>query len=498
MKILRATAAMLAIVAAITMVSSAGGAGNGNGKKIDLSTDQAIAAYLLTLGVDPAGVAIQRGPKNYAGPACPGPGWNCTTATRVVQIAEPGGRNLVQCGDPALFGADLLAAPLAAYIPATSCFAVQENVGGTSTIDVRQQRTTDNNATLNCAGGTQQTTGGQNHFRCHQVIKVSGSELVQSGKEIAAIKQIAVGGGNHSNIYQEISLTSRVDAPAGAQKQNAYQSSVVDQEATAGATNHSSVHEAQYLRARISGATTSNQYQNTDPLPAGVTDCVPESLIPFLTNPNSCANISQQADGGHQESQLKLVNDLDARTTAASGSQNLGGATTGLDGTVPQPAVGSTDTSHEDYDERQNATAGGPGVAQNLTAPQSCCALQTGSAPNSRVTATQTSVQRATTSATPLEPSGTAVTNPNAVESTYLAGKIQTNGQGTLKHDARQGGGTHTAQCSVPGSESEPACALVTVMVNGQPFTCEPGEVIVPEPEPPPAFRCEDLPPVLN
>jgi hypothetical protein len=46
-----------------------------------------IRRHLRSLGIDPRGVVIQRGSKNYAGPDCPGPQWNCTTATKVVQLS---------------------------------------------------------------------------------------------------------------------------------------------------------------------------------------------------------------------------------------------------------------------------------------------------------------------------------------------------------------------------------------------------------------------------
>src|SRR2546427_236259 len=47
-----------------------------------------------------AGVIRQIGARNYAGPNCPGVGWNCTTATRVLQVAtDDGGQNVAQCTD---------------------------------------------------------------------------------------------------------------------------------------------------------------------------------------------------------------------------------------------------------------------------------------------------------------------------------------------------------------------------------------------------------------
>src|SRR5215216_984305 len=41
----------------------------------------------------------QVGPRNYAGPNCPGKAWNCTTSGRVLQIATAGGQNVAVCTD---------------------------------------------------------------------------------------------------------------------------------------------------------------------------------------------------------------------------------------------------------------------------------------------------------------------------------------------------------------------------------------------------------------
>src|SRR6266513_1859700 len=44
-----------------------------------------------------ASTITQSGLRNYAGPNCPGVGWSCTTSTRVVQFAAPGGENRFEC-----------------------------------------------------------------------------------------------------------------------------------------------------------------------------------------------------------------------------------------------------------------------------------------------------------------------------------------------------------------------------------------------------------------
>src|SRR5213592_2654559 len=58
------------------------------------------AVSTAAVGVDPATAVRQVGLLNYAGPNCPGIGWNCTTATNVVQVASAGGQNRFEC-DPA-------------------------------------------------------------------------------------------------------------------------------------------------------------------------------------------------------------------------------------------------------------------------------------------------------------------------------------------------------------------------------------------------------------
>jgi len=86
------------LASAVLAVTAAAGAGAAESSEaIDLSTDDAVAAYLASRGIDPTSVVIQRGAKNYAGPSCPGPGWNCTTATQVVQVASAGGENRFEC-----------------------------------------------------------------------------------------------------------------------------------------------------------------------------------------------------------------------------------------------------------------------------------------------------------------------------------------------------------------------------------------------------------------
>src|SRR5712691_12330048 len=54
---------------------------------MNLSTRAGVVQYLALHGINARGVVVQRGLHNYAGPNCPGRGWTCTTAKRVLQIA---------------------------------------------------------------------------------------------------------------------------------------------------------------------------------------------------------------------------------------------------------------------------------------------------------------------------------------------------------------------------------------------------------------------------
>src|SRR6186997_1519820 len=89
-----------ALIAAITLVSASGAATAKAQKvaKINVSTRAAVVHYLRSIHVNPKGVVIQRGARNYAGVRCPGSGWTCaSTKHTVVQIAKRGGQNRFAC-----------------------------------------------------------------------------------------------------------------------------------------------------------------------------------------------------------------------------------------------------------------------------------------------------------------------------------------------------------------------------------------------------------------
>ena len=96
----RAFSLFVALVGAVALVSVTGAATAKvqRGASIDVSTRASVVRYLRSVSVNPSGVVIQRGSRNYAGANCPGAGWSCTTTTHpVVQVASAGGSNTFLC-----------------------------------------------------------------------------------------------------------------------------------------------------------------------------------------------------------------------------------------------------------------------------------------------------------------------------------------------------------------------------------------------------------------
>jgi hypothetical protein len=90
---------LAALVAAVVLVSASGaGTGKVRSARIDVSTRAAVVHYLRSIHLNPSGVVIQRGARNYAGSRCPGKAWSCTSTRHpVVQVAAPGGKNTFTC-----------------------------------------------------------------------------------------------------------------------------------------------------------------------------------------------------------------------------------------------------------------------------------------------------------------------------------------------------------------------------------------------------------------
>jgi hypothetical protein len=171
----------------------------------NLHTIAGVRQYLRAIGVNPRGVVVQRGVRNYAGPNCPGAGWTCTsTAHPVVQIAAAGGKNTFLCktGNCAVVQTTISAAAktsraltAAAAVPNTA--KCVKTTGLTQSCSINQVNTTADNT----AGVYENTS------------KMSG--LTQTASYTASITQSATTGMNFACVYQEVSIDGSTTALKG-------------------------------------------------------------------------------------------------------------------------------------------------------------------------------------------------------------------------------------------------------------------------------------------
>src|SRR5438132_5484591 len=212
---MRVGMALVAAAAATILVSAAGAIGGS--ARVDLSTRTAVAKYLRSIGIDPAGVVIQRGAHNHAGASCPGKRWNCTHARRVVQIST-----------------STNAANDASCTPGTSasnsCVIVQAGPG-------------DNNASCTLAGApagstqscsiTQTNATGANNATVTQNLSLAGTST--SGSQDVTVSQTNGSGANTVATSQKLIQNALQSGSAVAENKTASQSFKITQSATTGA-----------------------------------------------------------------------------------------------------------------------------------------------------------------------------------------------------------------------------------------------------------------------
>jgi hypothetical protein len=202
---------------AMAMVVPSAGTAAPRLPKVDLSTNAAVQNYLRSVGIDPATVVIQRGLNNYAGPNCPGLGWNCTTSTRAVQVAAAGGQNKFTCdpafGDPAPF-------PLPGTVtnPSTNTCVIVQDATLTGAQNHARCLIHTSMPTATCHV-LQQNATGDNFFQGHQRIRqTSGPD--QDGHIDLNLHQFNVSGNNHAHSLMQIFQSTSEVSGSGTQDQN--------------------------------------------------------------------------------------------------------------------------------------------------------------------------------------------------------------------------------------------------------------------------------------
>jgi hypothetical protein len=245
----------VAAIAAIALVS-ASGAGTAKVQKvarIDVSTKAAVVQYLRSIHVNPKGVVIQRGARNYAGPNCPGKGWACTHAKRVVQIASGHGKNRFRC-------------------TATRCVIVQLTKSPLATNSAKCVKTT--GVTQACSI-TQSSTGNNNDALVFMdANKESG--LTQNASQTAQITQTAGAGANKACVFQRTNIVGSTVAKRGVPvtvSLDAHQSISITQNSASGGNtiqNASStscvsgaLQQQQTIKSKAMGTASITQNQNT-------------------------------------------------------------------------------------------------------------------------------------------------------------------------------------------------------------------------------------------
>jgi hypothetical protein len=185
-------------LATLVLASSVGAAEHLVGtSQVNLSTNEGVAAYLSSRGLNAKGFVIQRGRLNYAGPKCPGRKWKCTKSTKVVQVASgKRGRNRADCDGS-----------LTQTTNAVSCIVVQNAPSGKNKARCSLEARDVTPVVLTCQI-TQTNTDGDNVARVtERVAQRDGAD--QRATLNAQVTQVNGTGDNESDVTQTIDQRSR-------------------------------------------------------------------------------------------------------------------------------------------------------------------------------------------------------------------------------------------------------------------------------------------------
>ena len=230
---------------------------------------------------------VQRGAHNYAGPNCPGKGWTCTTAKRVLQIAtddnhngggggddnhngggggddnhnggggggDDHGNNTFVCASNPTGGGSAT--------PPGDCHIFQFSSTGGDNVARCFEQSRDASATQNCSITQNNSTGANRVVIWQRVDANSGP--TQLATQYGGARQFNGTGRNEVLITQDIqqSLRKRDTDPSGTQKQDGHQNAAVDQQSDTG-NNLAIVNQSLAQQADAQRGTTLSQLQNND------------------------------------------------------------------------------------------------------------------------------------------------------------------------------------------------------------------------------------------
>ena len=402
------------------------------------------------------------------------------TSTKVVQVAQPGGQNQVDCGAGASTIPDsYLTATLSQSqvnqletaaslsLPISSCVAVQGGGAQTNTARCVMRDSTEPSTEI-CPtivqAGTEDNPNASNRAFVLEVIDQNMGPTMQTGTQRSNIKQTARGGGrNFLHVIQYVKQSTNADGPSQTQQEAQLACSLQTSEAGSEfAQTIQSVAQKEQAKA------ATDQSQNADP---GTESCDPavDGNGSFTTSSaNTFARVEQNSTNGDLESHVNQSHNLDARAPGGNQQQGSAALDGGIQGKVFQDSTGVA-RSFGVQNEDQNLVGNSPTITQKQFGPLLCCSTQTGGNPGDNVQLDLMSAQRAGTSTSPSNDLVPAIPNPAADQETLLIGTFETSGDGDVTNKAKQNEGSNMTSCP-PGetpTDVGTACVLITYGLNG-------------------------------
>lgn len=334
---------VMLLILVVLATSAAGGAGQAATTGLSLEAHQTFRAA----GIEPDRVLVQTGPLNYAGPSCPGSGWNCAPlGTPVYQTSTTSGGNVFDCSGT---------------VDGVTCTVVQDSNGApnealcavSSSLEAVTQR----------CSITQTNTSGMNSAVVQMTVGQS-TGTTQASTQTATVQQTSGSGENEASITQSLNQTSDVakNPRPAVQTQDAKQSVDLAQVSDSGPNDGSvSQSETQNAKAIVNGFATVTQRQNT-----------------LGTTPNVDAKVRQTSNSGDnaltvaQASNQRADGSTNSRDITQVQSQSAGG----LNGDLDQNSSTGLSSYTADQNETQNLSAktNPPGrIFQTQIGPVLCC-----------------------------------------------------------------------------------------------------------------------------
>jgi hypothetical protein len=398
------SAAAKAPAAKLTAPATASGVVAGAAQVIYAPTVLEIKRHLRSLGIDPRGVVIQRGAKNYAGPNCPGAAWNCTTAKKVVQISSrtsDDDENRYLCRRERGAGTE----SKDPTPPEQSCVVVQP--GGARNLATCEIRTS--GTTTGPTGPISQTCsitqGGAQNTAVARLVAVMGAGTgEQDVVQRIEIRQTGGAKGNSLTASQTalLGLAKNAGGANVLAKQDFHQIVCGNQTASGSGTNTASVTQHGAAGVLYSNAGFADIRQNRELLSLDCTTAAPFANITGehadeqscaveggsgvpKDGANSCSRIQQQSSSGRNRiNRQNQTNLLAASVNGAAGADiGQGLFAGGIDATQDQVSGGVSsivDSQRADQFASLRNVSGSQTVTQ-VEDPR-CCAHQLGNTGN--------------------------------------------------------------------------------------------------------------------